>query len=72
MSDLIIVPELWLGPDESIKGRYPELVDWLKRRFEAGASLYSACSGSVMLAETGLLDGAQCHIALGLPGPVSC
>ncbi len=54
---LIIVPELWLGPDESIEGRYPETVDWLRRSYEAGASLYSACSGSILLAEAGLLDG---------------
>lgn len=54
---LVIVPELWLGPDESMQGRYPEVVDWLRRRYRTGASLYSACSGAVMLAETGLLDG---------------
>jgi transcriptional regulator GlxA family with amidase domain len=56
-AELIIVPELWLGPDESIEGRYPELVDWLRARHEAGAGLYSACSGAILLAETGLLDG---------------
>jgi transcriptional regulator GlxA family with amidase domain len=54
---LVIVPELWLGPDESMQGRHPDVVDWLRRRYRAGASLYSACSGAVMLAETGLLDG---------------
>ena len=56
-ADLIILPELWLGPDESIEGRYPEIIDWLVAQYEAGANLYSACSGSIMLAETGLLDG---------------
>jgi transcriptional regulator GlxA family with amidase domain len=54
---LVIVPELWLGPDESMHGRHPQVVDWLRRRYRAGANLYSACSGAVMLAETGLLDG---------------
>ena len=56
-AEIIIVPELWLGPDESIEGRYPALVNWLRARYDAGASLYSACSGAVLLAETGLLDG---------------
>lgn len=56
---IVILPELWLGPDEPMTGRYPELIDWLRRRYRGGASLYSACSGAVMLAETGLLDG--CH-----------
>jgi transcriptional regulator GlxA family with amidase domain len=56
-ADIVILPELWLGPDESLQGRYPALLDWIKRRYRAGAKLYSACSGAVMLAETGLLDG---------------
>lgn len=54
---LVILPELWLGPDEPLRGRYPELMDWIRRRYRQGSSIYSACSGSVMLAETGLLDG---------------
>ncbi len=56
-ADIVILPELWLGPDESLHGRYPDLLDWIKRRHRDGATLYSACSGAVMLAETGLLDG---------------
>ena len=58
-ADLVILSEMWLGPDESIAGRHPELVEWLRKRYEAGASIYSACSGSVLLAETGLLDGSS-------------
>jgi transcriptional regulator GlxA family with amidase domain len=34
-------------------------MDWIRRQHERGASIYSACSGAVMLAETGLLD--QCE-----------
>ena len=56
---IVIVPELWLGPDETIHGRYPAIIDWLRRRYRRGSALYSACSGAVLLAETGLLDG--CH-----------
>ena len=58
-ADLIILPEMWLGPDESIQGRHPELIEWLRDQYDAGASIYSACSGSVLLAETGLLDGSS-------------
>ena len=54
---ILILPELWLRPDEVIRGRYPELMDWIRRTYRRGAALYSACSGSIMLAETGLLDG---------------
>jgi transcriptional regulator GlxA family with amidase domain len=55
-SQIVILPELWLGPDEHLNGRYPELMDWIRRQHKNGASIYSACSGAVMLAETGLLD----------------
>lgn len=58
-AQIVIVPELWLGPDETLAGRYPELVEWLKRKHAAGATLYSACSGALLLAETGLLDGCE-------------
>jgi transcriptional regulator GlxA family with amidase domain len=58
-TDILILPELWLGPDEDIRGRYPALMEWLRRKYREGAMLYSACSGAVMLAETGLLDGCE-------------
>jgi transcriptional regulator GlxA family with amidase domain len=56
-ASIIILPELWLGPDEDIKGRYPELMQWIRQQYKAGVTLYSACSGAIMLAESGLLDG---------------
>ena len=56
-ADIVILPELWLGPDESIKGRYPALMDWIRQQYKQRSTLYSACSGAVMLAESGLLDG---------------
>jgi transcriptional regulator GlxA family with amidase domain len=58
-ASILILPELWLGPDEDIHGRYPELMDWIRRKHKEGSTLYSACSGSIMLAETGLLDGCD-------------
>jgi transcriptional regulator GlxA family with amidase domain len=56
-ADIVILPELWLGPDEHLRGRYPALVDWIRARYESGAHIYSACSGALLLAETGLLNG---------------
>ena len=55
-AEIVILPELWLAPDEDMKGRYPEMMDWIRRQYAAGATIYSACSGSIMLAETGLLN----------------
>ncbi len=54
---IVILPEIWLGPDESIKERYPKLIDWIIRSYQKGAEICTACSGSILLAETGLLDG---------------
>jgi transcriptional regulator GlxA family with amidase domain len=54
---IVILPELWLGPDETMTGRYPDLIEWIKRRHAEGSTIYSACSGAILLAETGLLDG---------------
>lgn len=54
---IIVLPEVWLAPDDSLQGRYAALVAWLRRRYEAGSAIYAACSGTIILAETGLLDG---------------
>ena len=46
-ADIVILPELWLGPDEHLKGRYPTLIEWIRARHAAGACIYSACSGAL-------------------------
>jgi transcriptional regulator GlxA family with amidase domain len=57
--DIVILPELWLGPDEDIQGRHPDLLEWIRRSYKQGSTLYSACSGAIMLAATGLLDNCE-------------
>lgn len=57
--DVLILPEIWLGPDENISGRYDSLMAWIKSKYREGATLYSACSGAVLLAESGLLDNCE-------------
>jgi len=56
-TDIIIVPSILVEGAEWKCGRYPELVAWLKKHHARGAMLCSACSGVLLLAETGLLDG---------------
>jgi transcriptional regulator GlxA family with amidase domain len=58
-AEIVILPELWLAPDDDMRGRYPEMLDWIRSRYAAGSTIYSACSGSVLLAATGLLDGRE-------------
>jgi len=58
-AEIVILPELWLAPDDDMHGRHGEVVDWIQRRHRAGSTIYTACSGSVLLAATGLLDGCD-------------
>ncbi|AQZ93908.1 AraC family transcriptional regulator [Halopseudomonas phragmitis] len=55
-AELLIIPEIWLAPEERLDGRYPELMRWLQAQYRAGVAIYSACSGAILLAESGLLD----------------
>lgn len=55
--DVICIPDLFITPEEEIGGRYSETIAWLTRRYGDGTILAAACSGAVLLAEAGLLDG---------------
>ena len=56
-AEIIVIPELWLAPDDDLRDRYAELKQWLRERYQAGATIYSACSAAVLLAAAGLLKG---------------
>lgn len=51
------VPEVAVPPGEPLAGRFADEVAWLQRCYAAGATLATACSGAMLLAEAGLLDG---------------
>jgi len=61
-ADIVILPSMMVEGSEWIRGRYPETVKWLSAMHAGGASLCSACSGVLLLAETGLLDGREATI----------
>jgi len=58
-TDIVIVSALIADGRRWEKGRYPELLAWLQSVYAGGAVLCSACSGILLLAETGLFDGRQ-------------
>lgn len=55
--DVVCITDMMVSPDESLAGRYDAEVAWIRGAHAAGATLASACSGAVLLAHTGLLDG---------------
>lgn len=63
--DILIVPSVLLRPGGWETGRYPRLIDWIKRMHDGGARLCSACSGVFLLAETGLFDGRDATVHFG-------
>jgi transcriptional regulator GlxA family with amidase domain len=64
-ADIVIVADLAVGRDEETRGRWSEVAAWLRRQHAQGALVCSVCTGSLLLAEAGLLDGeeATCHWA---------
>ena len=58
-TDLIIIPSSI--PFYQKAGKESRaMVDWIKKQYKDGAEVASICSGSFMLASSGLLDGQSC------------
>lgn len=55
--DLVLIADLALAPGTDPRGRWPTETDWIRTQFEGGATIASVCTGAILLAETGLLDG---------------
>jgi transcriptional regulator GlxA family with amidase domain len=66
-ADVICIPNMTVPADQCPYGWFPEEVAWLKSRFAAGAIVATVCSGSILLAEAGLLEGREAsgHWAFG-------
>ena len=58
-ADAVVVCDMYTAIYDVPKGRYPREVSWLKRMHNSGSLLTSVCSGSLLLAESGLLNGHQ-------------
>ena len=57
--DAVVVCDMYTPINQAPRGTYPREVEWLKRVYANNALLTSVCSGSAVLAETGLLDGLE-------------
>src|SRR5690606_30915038 len=58
-SDLIVVGDLSLQADQDPGSRWARERAWIVRQFAQGAVVCSVCTGSVLLAAAGLLDGVE-------------
>jgi len=58
-ADVICVPNITLPVDEDPNGRFLAEAVWLNRCYAQGATIMSVCSGALLLAEAGLLDGEE-------------
>lgn len=56
---VVCIPEVAVPPGAPLEGRFTAEVAWLRQCHAAGATLASACSGAMLLAEAGLLDGQE-------------
>jgi len=58
--DAVVVCDMYTPIDTPPRGRFAAEIEWLRRMHAGGALLASVCSGSLLLAEAGLLDGRSC------------
>ena len=58
-TDLIIIPAIG-GDFKTTLKKNKDFVPWIIQQHEKGAEVASLCSGSFMLASTGLLNGKEC------------
>ncbi|MBS9402242.1 helix-turn-helix domain-containing protein [Halomonas sp. TRM85114] len=53
----VCIPDLLVAPGEDLDGRYEPEIDWLLNCQQRHVLLTAACTGALLLAETGLLEG---------------
>lgn len=58
-AQLVCVPELFVPPGDPLQGRFEAEIACLREVYARGATLATACSGAMLLAEAGLLDGHE-------------
>lgn len=65
-TNLIIIPSLNHNFQKSVKGNQP-MIDWIEKQYKNGTEVASICTGSFLLASSGLLNGKSCstHWAFG-------
>ncbi len=58
--DAVVLCDMYSPITVPPRGKFPLEIEWLRRMHAQGALIGSVCSGSLVLAEAGLLDGLPC------------
>jgi transcriptional regulator GlxA family with amidase domain len=58
--DAVVVCDMYTPIDTPPRGRFAVEIEWLRRMRAGGALLATVCTGSLLLAEAGMLDGRSC------------
>jgi len=55
--DVVCIPDVLVVPGDKLGSRYRRERRWVRQQYQRGATIATACSGALLLAEEGLLDG---------------
>jgi len=55
--DIVLISDLAIDNATDPRGRWPEVAAWLTEHYARGGMIGTVCTGSVLLADTGLLEG---------------
>ncbi len=58
--DAVIVCDMYAPIDTPPRGRFVDEIAWIRTQHARGSLIASVCTGSLLLAESGLLDGRSC------------
>jgi transcriptional regulator GlxA family with amidase domain len=61
-TDIVYLPSIAEMPKEPLDLQYQEMFAWIWKMYQQGATICAACSGIMMMAETGLLDDREATI----------
>jgi transcriptional regulator GlxA family with amidase domain len=58
--DAVVICDMYTPIDTPPRGRFGQEAAWVREQHDAGALIATVCTGSLLLAESGLLDGRTC------------
>ncbi|MCG8315454.1 MAG: helix-turn-helix domain-containing protein [Pseudomonadales bacterium] len=66
--DLVIASDLLLPADFNPRGNWQSAAQWIKTQYDKGAMVCSVCTGTLLLAESGVLKGNEATTHWGTTG----